>query len=216
MNVIPFRRAQTARPDLSVALRRDLSTGLVSSGLASTPDVGETDLLAALLHTLEVARQAWTTARLAAPIAVALPAPLYAAPDDASDTGAAIASLGLSPRSVDLQIEEAALARTSLAGVDRLRARGFGIALALDPGCPLPIGARERALFTEFLTVAPQRLDAFHGCDGWIEDPLAVRVLAARECGLPVTATGVGDEVWARALAKAGFARAEGPYAGTL
>jgi len=162
---------------------------------------------------LVVARKAWREAGLTAPVCIAPAFETLADAASAGDLAAAIQLADISPRAVDIEVSETDLAGRSLSGIERLRARGFGVALAVDPDCPLPLGARARSLFTELLLPAPSRLDPFLGCEGLDTSPLARRLFSARESGLVVTAIGVGDHTWARALLAAGFDRGEGPFA---
>jgi len=209
MTVVPFIRPQSrAVHGVTIRPRRDLRTGVAGAG-ALRDWTGDYELVEAL----SVARKAWREAGQTAPIAIAPPFELLADAASAGDLAAEIQLADMSPRSVDIEVSEAELAGKSLAGVERLRARGFGVALAVDADCPLPLGARARSLFTELLFPAPSRLDPFLGVEGLDQSPVARRLFAARECGLVVTAVGVGDHGWARALLAAGFDRGEGPFA---
>lgn len=209
MTVVPFVRPQprTAR-GVTIRPRRDLRTGVTAAGA-----LREWTIEGGIVEALAVARTAWREAGHTSPISIA---PAFEHLGDAASAGdlaAAIQLADISPRAVDIEVCEAELAGRSLAGIERLRARGFGVALAVDPDCPLPLGARARSLFTELLLPAPSRLDPFLGCDSLDTSPMARRLFAARECGLVVTAVGVGDHTWARALLAAGFDRGEGPFA---
>lgn len=209
MTVVPFVRPQPRTAHgVTLRPRRDLRTGVMAAGALREWTI-EGDLVAALV----VARKAWREAGQSAPIAIAPAFESLADAASAGDLAAAIQLADISPRTVDIEVSEAELAGRSLSGIERLRARGFGVALAVDPDCPLPLGARARSLFTELLLPAPSRLDPFLGCDGYDQNPLARRLFAARESGLVVTAVGVGDHTWARALLAAGFDRGEGPFA---
>jgi hypothetical protein len=206
MTVVPFvRRDARPRPGVRIAVRRDLVTGLAAAG-AVRGDVVTIDRLVA-------ARAQWRDAGQTAPLAFAPNPAAYADAASAGNLGALLAAAGFAPRELDVEVDEQTLAGGSLAGVERLRARGFGVALAADAACPLPLGGRARALFTEILIPAPSRLDPFLGADAGDARPLARRLFAARAQGVVVTACGVGDMAWACALAAAGFQRGEGPWA---
>jgi hypothetical protein len=211
MTVVPFIRPMPRNAHgVTIRPRRDLRTGVTAAGA-----LREWTIEGDVLDALAVARTAWREAGHTAPLAIA---PAFERLEDAASAGdlaAAIQLADISPRSVDIEVSEADLAGHSLAGIERLRARGFGVALAVDPDCPLPLGARARSLFTELLLPAPTRLDPFLGCEALDANPMARRLFAARECGLVVTAVGVGDHTWARALLAAGFDRGEGPFAPT-
>ncbi len=210
MTVVPFPRPQPrARSGLRIAPRRDLVTGLVAAG-AVHPDAPDGDPVDLLL----TARGLWRDMGQTSPLSVAPGAAAYGDAAAAGDFTAALLSAGFAPRGVDVEVDEAVLAGGSLAGVERLRARGFGVALRSDAACPLPFGQRTRTLFTEIIMSAPTRLDPFLGLDEADPRPLARRLHAAKGQGIIVTATGVGDAGWARALASVGFDRGEGPFAG--
>jgi hypothetical protein len=202
MTVIPFVRPTALAPGLRIALRRDLRTGLVGAGMVR-------DWTGDAVDALLTARGLWRDRGHCAPLAIA-PAPeVYGDAAAAGTFASHLLSAEFSPRGVDVEVDEAVLAAGSLAGVERLRARGFGVALAARPDCPLPLGQRARGLFTEIALPAPTRLDPFMGLDAEDDRPLARRLHAARAAGLVVTATGVGDMTWGRALAAAGFDRGE-------
>lgn len=202
MTVVPFPRRARSALALRLVARRDLRTGLAGAWMVRD---WSGDAVDALLS----ARGLWRDAGATAPLAIAPPAECYGDAASAGDFAAALQSAEFSPRGLDIEVDEAALAAGSLSGVERLRARGFGVALAVAPGCPLPLGGRGRGLFTEIVLPAPSRLDPFMGLDDADPRPLARRLHAARAMGLVVTAVGVSDTAWARALAAAGFDRGE-------
>lgn len=202
MTVVPFVRPLLSAPGLRIVLRRDLRTGLVGAGMVR-------DWAGDGVDALLTARGRWRDAGQSAPLAIAPPAEVYGDAAAAGDFAGKLLSAEFSPRAVDVEVDEAVLAAGSLAGVERLRARGFGVALAVRPDCPLPLGGRARSLFTEIVLPAPTRLDPFMGLDGDDARPLARRLHAARGAGMIVTATGVGDAAWGKALAAAGFDRGE-------
>jgi hypothetical protein len=206
MNVVPFIRPAGPAPAGAVlGVRRDLMTGAAAACVvrASAPTVD------ALLG----ARAAWRARGQSSPISFAPSPEAYGDAASAGNFAATLLAAGFSPRELDIEVEEHALAGLGLDGVERLRARGFGVALAADPLCPLPFGQRTRSLFTEILIAAPARLDPFIGVDPGDLRPIARRLFAARAQGIAVTALGVGDAGWARALAAAGFDRGEGAWA---
>lgn len=211
MTVVPFVRPQRRHAEgVTIRPRRDLRTGVVAAGALRAWTI-EGDLVDALV----AARKAWREAGHTAPLAIAPAFECLADAASAGDLAASLQMADISPRAVDVEVNETELAGRSLAGIERLRARGFGVALVVDPDCPLPLGARARSLFTELLLPAPSRLDPYLGVEGLDHSPMARRLFAARESGLVVTAVGVGDHTWARALLAAGFDRGEGPFAPT-
>ncbi len=209
MTVVPFRRpTPLARHGVVVAIRRDLRTGVTAAGVVRQWDA-DMDVVDALL----TARGIWRDARQSAPLSIAPSPEIYRDAASAGDFAAALQSAEFSPRAIDVEVDETVLSGRSMAGVERLRARGFGIAMAVDPACPLPLSERARSLFTEIVMPAPSRLDPFMGVDPLDMHPMARRMYAAKASGLIVTATQVGDMAWARALSEVGFDRGEGAFA---
>ena len=94
-----------------------------------------------------------------------------------------------------------------------MRARGWGVALRGDPNCPLPFGARARALYTELVLDAPEPMDPFLAVESADRSPLGQRLIAARGAGLVITADNVRSPAQAKVLAMAGFDRGGGPFA---
>jgi hypothetical protein len=208
MTVIPFRRiGVTSSPTL--ALRVDLRTRL-TAGTVPHREIRDSKDLTSIAQS----RDQWRANNKAAPFILRPKEALYADASSAGDLAEMVASAGFEPARTDLELDETVLAATSLLGAERLRARGFGLSLKLASDCPLPLGGRERALFREFSTPAPTRIDPFLGCEGWQDHPLAARVFAAHAASIIVTALGVHDSVMARALVAAGFDRGQGEYAG--
>jgi hypothetical protein len=94
-----------------------------------------------------------------------------------------------------------------------LRASGWGVVLRGDPECPLPFGARARALYAEVVLDAPTSPDPFLAVESGDRSPLGQRLLAAKAAGLVITAETVRTMSQARTLAIAGFDRGGGPFA---
>ncbi|HRP12513.1 MAG TPA: hypothetical protein PLK37_15925, partial [Terricaulis sp.] len=94
-----------------------------------------------------------------------------------------------------------------------LRARGWSVCLRGDPECPLPFGARARALYAEIVLQAPDTMDPFMAVDDSERSPFGRRLLAARAAGIVITAEAVRTPNEARTLAIAGFDRGGGPFA---
>jgi hypothetical protein len=82
-----------------------------------------------------------------------------------------------------------------------------------DRDCPLPFGARARALYNEIVVDVPDTPDPFLALENGDRTPLGRRILAAREAGLTITAESVRCAAQARILAIAGFDRGGGPLA---
>lgn len=191
---------------LPVRPRIDLRTGLVAAGALDAPE-----RLSKLVRTLRDARYAWRAAGFTAPLSFALPDELLSA--DAEWICDAAREAGCNPRNLTFELEERALVRSGPFVAEALRARGWGVALIADEDCPMPFGARARALYTELVLEAPNPLDPYLATDPRELSPLGRRLYAAKEAGLIITARSVKSDEHASLLALAGFDRAGGAIA---
>ncbi|MDX2237056.1 MAG: hypothetical protein NW203_05795 [Hyphomonadaceae bacterium] len=185
--------------------RLDLRTGLLAAGVVAPPALG------ALARTLREARRAWSQSGCAAPLSLVAP------PDamerlEADDFDDIAREAGCKTHLLTFELDERALIRRGPALAERLRARGWGVALRGDPECPLPLGQRARAIYTELVLDPPSPLDPFLALDARDRTPLGQRIFAARYAGILLTARSASQED-ARLLAAMGFDRAGGPCA---
>jgi len=120
---------------------------------------------------------------------------------------------GCTRRTVSFQLNEREIVAAGPALPEGLRARGWTVVLRGDPACPLPFGARARALYSEVVMEVPQTPDPFLAVDSGDRSPLGRRLLAAKAAGLILTAESVANAPQARTLAIAGFDRGGGPFA---
>jgi hypothetical protein len=195
----------------AIAPRLDLRTGAVAAGAATIDAPGLTPRWIAALGD---ARTAWRAAGYGAPLSCLAPASAVSDVQGAGDLDAALRAAGFEMRTLTLEVEETALLAdraASIAALERLRARGWGVLLRSAPECPLPLGARARSLFTEILVAAPADITPYLGLEGFDEAPLARRVRAAANAGLNVTASGLNSLAQAGLLIAGGFDRGEGP-----
>jgi hypothetical protein len=120
---------------------------------------------------------------------------------------------GFALRSVTIEVSEMDLVASAeaMAQIERLRARGWGVALICTPDCPLAIGQRTRSLFTEMLAQAPDPLTPAMALADPMHSPLTRRLRAAQNCGIATTAMGVKSPAHAGLLIAIGFDRGEGP-----
>jgi hypothetical protein len=202
--------AQAPAP-FTIAPRLDLRTGAVAAGVVEPREALAPD---AWLAAIADARRAWIGAGYAAPLSALAPQAFIAEPAAASVLDTALRAAGFAMRGFTVEVEEAALMADrslSMAALERLRARGWGVALRAAPDCPLPIGGRTRAVFTDILAEAPADMTPFLGLEGLDEAPLARRIRAAANSGLNVTATGLHTMAFNGLLIAAGFDRGEGP-----
>ncbi len=193
--------------------RIDLRTGIVAAGVvAGAPQTPSPDWL----DDLAAARVLWLEHGQNAPLSAAAPRASLADADCAGALDAGLRAAGFAMRTVTLEVEEldvVDLGAGALAALTRLRARGWGVALRLAPGGPLPLGGPYRGVFTEVLAPAPANLSplltAMLGGEAACME--AQRVLAASGMEAPVTATGVRSRAEAALLIAAGYDRGQGP-----
>ncbi|MES1204203.1 MAG: hypothetical protein ABUS57_22410, partial [Pseudomonadota bacterium] len=136
--------------------RLDLRTGIVAAGQVEARNLGFEQWIEALA----AARAVWNAADRAQPLSAPAPAFLFE-PGAASRLDALLRGAGFGMRSVTIEFDETDLkivGEAGFAAIERLRARGWGVALACGAACALPIGARLRGLLTEILVEAPETL----------------------------------------------------------
>jgi hypothetical protein len=214
--VIPFRR-QDASPQEAIAFaigaRVDLRIGALASGIVRPRGaVEDTFSFSALARLLRAARMTWKERGANAPLTLQVPSEIYADLEAELLSEAAIEA-GCTRQNLSFEICERAIVDKGVALAEALRQSGWGVTLRGDPECPLPFGARARALYTEIVLQAPDKLDAYAGLGGADRSPLTQRLLAARAAGLLLTAETVRTPAQAKALALAGFDRGGGPFA---
>jgi hypothetical protein len=125
----------------------------------------------------------------------------------------ALREAGFALRSVTIEVSEMELVGSAdaMTQVERVRARGWGVALICAPDCPQAIGQRTRSLFTEMLADAPDPLTPAMALADPMHSPLTRRLRAAQSCGIATTALGVKSPAHAGLLIAIGFDRGEGP-----
>jgi hypothetical protein len=192
----------------SFTLRRriDLASGLVAATRLRWRAAGE-PTGKALAGIVSAARRAEPSGLGA--IVLDAPARLLA------DTERALDAIGQPARATTIEICERDIAgdRAALGGIERLRARGFAVALRAAPDCPLPLGGRIRSLFSEIVIDSAALADGFIGLEGRMDEPpLGRRLLAALEAGLSATADNLASKRQAQAALAAGCAKGEGPF----
>jgi len=215
MNVIPFptRRVEPEPLAFAIGARVDLRVGALAAGIVRPRDLtGEVFAFSNLARLLRGARMAWRERGAHAPLALAVPAEFYAHLDAEMLSEAAIEA-GCVRQKLSFELCERAIIAAGPQLAEHLRERGWGVVLRGDPECPLPFGARARALYTELVLDAPERPDPFLAVESGDRSPLGRRVLAAKAAGLVITAETVRTSAQARVLAIAGFDRGGGPFA---
>jgi hypothetical protein len=214
MNVIPFRPRQEAEPlAFTIGARVDLRVGALAGGVVRVRGAPEEGFAYSnLTRLLRGARMAWLERGAHAGLTLALPAELQPKLDAEHLSEAAIEA-GCTRRSFAFQLNERELVSGGQALAENLRASGWSIVLNGDPECPLPFGARVRALYSELVTPVPANPDPFLAMDSGERTPLGRRLLAAKGAGLVLTAESVLTASQARTLAIAGFDRGGGPFA---
>jgi hypothetical protein len=213
MNVIPFRRpAEPAPLAFAIGARVDLRLGAVASGIVR-PRAPAEDAFAfsQLARVLRAARKAWRE-RTHANLTLAVPADIQNSLEADLLSEAAIEA-GCTRRTLTFELNEREMVAAGPALAEDLRARGWSVCLRGDPECPLPFGARARALYSEVVLQAPETTDPFLALEDGDRSPLGRRLLAARAAGIIITAEAVRTANEARTLAIAGFDRGGGPFA---
>lgn len=197
---VAFRRAAPPAP------RRDLRTGIVAAGWVNAGAL-EIDQW---VETLAAARSVRAAEDYSQPLAARAPAFLFEA-GAPSRLDALLRGAGFAMRSVTIEIFETDLKSAGEAGfaaIERLRARGWGIALVCGAECVMPIGARLRGLLTEILVEAPETLSPALAMND-LSEPLLRRVRAANNADISVTALNVKSPAHAGMLIALGFDRGE-------
>ena len=213
MNVIPFRRpAEPAPLAFAIGARVDLRLGAVASGVVrprAPPE--EAFAFSQLARVLRAARMAWRE-RAQANLTLAVPAEIQNKLEADLLSEAAIEA-GCTRRNLCFELDEREMVSVGPALAEDLRARGWSVCLRGDPDCPLPFGARARALYAEVVLQAPDTTDPFLALEDGDRSPFGRRLLAARAAGIIITAEAVRTASEARTLAIAGFDRGGGPFA---
>ncbi len=215
MNVIPFptRAAEPEPLAFAIGARVDLRVGAPAAGVVRPRgDAEDAFQYSNLSRLLRAARMAWRERGIYAPLTLALPAELQSA-FEADMLSEAANEAGCTRQGLSFEVCERRIVADGPALAEGLRARGWGVTLRGDPACPLPFGARARALYGEIVIDAPEPSDPFLALEGGDRSPLGRRLLAAKAAGLVITAETVRTAVQARTLAIAGFDRGGGPFA---
>lgn len=215
MNVVPFRRPTPSVEPLAFAIgaRVDLRIGALATGVVRPRgEPGEAFAFSNLARLLRAARMAWRERGIYAPLVLALPAELQSG-FEADLLSEAALEAGCTRHALSFQLNEREIVAAGPQLAEDLRARGWGVALRGDPDCPLPFGARARALYTEIVLDAPETMDPFLAVEAADRSPLGRRLIAAKGAGLVITADSVRTSAQAKVLAIAGFDRGGGPFA---
>jgi hypothetical protein len=216
MNVIPFRPRATAEPEplaFAIGARVDLRVGALAAGVVRPRDPPQDAFTySTLSRLLRAARMTWKERGVYAPLTLAVPSELYATLEADLLSEAAVEA-GCTRQKLSFELSELAIVNSGPHLAEDLRSRGWGVVLRGDPNCPLPFGARARALYTELVLDAPETPDPFLATEDGDRSPLGRRLLAAKAAGLVITAENVRTSAQARTLAIAGFDRGGGPFA---
>lgn len=213
-NVVPFPNRPEPEPlAFTIGARVDLRVGALAGGVIRPR--GEPDAVlrfSTLSRLLRAARMAWRERGMHA--ALILAAPQETQRELTADLlDAAATEAGCTRPLFAFELDERTLVGENLSLAEGLRERGWTVVLRGDPECPLPFGARARALYAEIVVDAPAVPDPYLALKRKEWGPLERRILAAKEAGLIVTAAAVQNAAQARLLAAAGFDRGGGPYA---
>lgn len=214
MNVIPFRPRVAPEPlAFAIGARVDLRVGALASGVVRPRgEPEEAFSFSNLSRLLRAARMAWLERGARASLTLAVPSDIQSTLEADLLTEAALEA-GCTRRSFNVQLNKHELVADGPTLAEALRARGWSIVLRGDPDCPLPFGARARALYSEVVIDTPLTPDPFLALESGDRTPLGRRLLAAKAAGLVVTAECVATAAQARTLAIAGIDRGGGPFA---
>lgn len=184
-----------------MAARRDLRSGQV---VARRVDIGGLELedWVAALDAVSRAHDG--------PFSAPAPAFLFEA-GAASKLDALLRGARFKIGEITIEIDEAALKAAGPAGLvalERLRAGGWGLALACRGDNVMPMGGRLRGVLTGILVDAPSELSPAMALSE-PACPLMSRVRAARNAGLAVTALNIKSPAQAGLLIALGFDRGE-------
>jgi hypothetical protein len=214
MNVVPFRPRSEPEPlAFTIGARVDLRVGALASGVVRhRGDSEDAFVFSNLARLLRAARMTWRERGAHCALALAVP-PEIQNTLEADLLAEAAIEAGCTRGSLSFQLNERQIIAAGSALPEQLRAQGWNVVLRGDPDCPLPFGARARALYSEIVVDAPEAPDPYLAMDPSDRSPLGRRLLAAKAAGLIVTAESVASAAQARALAVAGFDRGGGPFA---
>lgn len=214
MNVIPFPRRPEPEPlAFAIGARVDLRVGALAAGVVRPRGILE-DVFAFsnLTRLIRGARMAWRERGQHSGLVLSVPRDIQTRLE-AEFLSDAANEAGCTRQSFTFELDERQIVAAGPALAEQLRERGWGVALRSDPDCPVPFGARARAIYTEIVIDAPEDANPFMALDDADRSPLGRRLLAAKAAGLIITAETVRTAAQARILAIAGFDRGGGPFA---
>jgi hypothetical protein len=214
MNVIPFPRATEPEPlAFAMGARIDLRVGATAAGVVRPRGPAqEAFAYSNLARLLRAARMTWRERAQYAALTLVVAEDIHRDIDPELLSEAAIES-GCTRRQFSFELSERQIIAHGAALAEDLRARGWGISLRGDPECPLPFGARARALYGEVVLPAPETPGPYLALEGGDATPLGRRLIAAKAAGIILSAEGVRSASHAKRLAIAGFDRGSGPFA---
>lgn len=195
---------RTAPAAAALRARVDLRSGLITAGVVRLP-AGQALTPLALCDLLSAARERWNRLFSTPALSVGLPFGVLADAGDAARLDAALSAAGFTPHLVTFEIEEGAFAVSDgpLAAAERLRSRGWGLALRCGDRPHLPLDTRARNLFRELVQPRCTPVAQLLADDG----PLIRRLDAAKAAGLLVTIERLPPETPPAMLLAAGIDR---------
>lgn len=216
MNVIPFPSRTVVQHEplaFAIGARVDLRVGALAAGVVRPRgDAVEAFSFSNLARLLRAARMTWRERGAYTGMVLAVSAEVQCGLE-ADLLSEAANEAGCTRQGLNFELCERELVRDGAALAEALRARGWGVTLRGDPDCPLPFGAKARALYSELVLDAPDTPDPFLALEDGDRSPLGRRLLAAKAAGLVISAENVRTAAQARMLAMAGFDRGGGPFA---
>jgi hypothetical protein len=214
MTVVPFRRRPEPQPlAFTIGARVDLRIGALAAGVVRHRGAPEEAFsYSNFARLLRAARMTWRERGAHSALTLAVPAEIQNALEADLLTEAAHEA-GCTRGGLSFQLNEREIVAAGPGLAEQLRAQGWGVVLRGDARCPLPFGAKARALYNELVVEAPEIPDPYLAMAPEDRTPLGRRLLAAKAAGLVITAETVSSVEEARMLAIAGFDRGGGSFA---
>lgn len=210
---------RSAPQEAALRARVDLRTGLVCGGCIRLAD-GPFQSWMGLMDSLVAAKERWRRLFETPALSIALPFGLLEGDAAAAHLDAALAAAGFNPEAITLEIAEAEIARdekqkgaggpaspeSALAAAERLRSRGWGLALRAADRAKLSLDARARNLFRELVQPRCSPFTQFFAAE---TSPLVQRLDAAKAAGMVTVIERLPPDTSSACLVAAGFDRFE-------
>jgi len=198
-----------AAADAQLKARVDLRSGAVCGGVVRLPG-GLQPTPLGLADLLSAAQKRWSRLFATPALSVALPFGTLLDAGAATRLDAALSAGGFTPHLLTIEIDENEFAAGdgALAAADRLRGRGWGLALRGSDRPQLALDARARSLFRELVQPRCTPVSQFLLAEG---SALVRRIDAAKAAGMAVVVERLPPETPLAWLLAAGVDRYDRP-----